>query len=168
MVGICLKLLSQTAAIIILVVLTCFGAFSQTDSGDKNLAQQIEKLEQARLDAYLHLDTKTLDRLMTDDYTSVYANGEIVTRATELAGVKSAPAGSLSAFSANIDQLSVQSLGNGAVLKGRLTVKGKIEWSEKSMDLNTSFRYTAVYVKTRGSWQISFSQFTAIEPETDK
>ena len=166
--GISLKLLSETAAVIILVVLTPFGAFSQTDSGDKNLAQQIEKLEQSRLDAYLHLDAKTLDRLMTDDYTSVYANGEIVTRATELAGVKSAPAGSLSAFTANIDQLSVQPFGNAAVLKGRLTLKGKLAWAEKNIDLNASFRYTAIYVKTRDSWQISFSQFTAIEPETDK
>jgi hypothetical protein len=167
-VEICLKLLSKTAAIIILVVLTCFGASSQTDRADKNLAQQIEKLEQTRLDAYLHLDARTLDRLMTDDYTSVYANGEIGTRATELAGVKSAPAGSLSAFTANIDKLSVQSLGNAAVLKGRLTLKGKLVWSEKNIDLNASFRYTAIYVKIRDSWQISFSQFTAIEPETDK
>lgn len=70
---------------------TSFSLLAQNRE-DKNVEQQIKKLEQARLDAYLHLDAKALERLMTDDYVSVYANGEMVSKSRELEGIKAAPA----------------------------------------------------------------------------
>lgn len=153
---------------LLLAVASFSPALAQIRGGDKNVEQQIKRLEQARLDAYLHLDAKALDHLMSNDYTSIYANGEIVTKARELEGIKAAPAGTLSSVTASIDQLFVKSYGNAAVLRGILAVKGKIDWSQKDIDINASFRYTAIYVKMQDSWRITFSQFTAIEPASDK
>jgi ketosteroid isomerase-like protein len=164
----CLNCLKQTATILIFAVAICSAALAQVSSEEKNVEQQIKKLEQARLDAYLHLDAKALNHLMSNDYTSIYANGEVVTKARELDGIKAAPAGTLSSITASIDQLFVRSYGNAAVLRGILTVKGKIDWSQKDIDINASFRYTAIYVKMQDSWRITFSQFTAIEPVSDK
>src|SRR5215471_18423614 len=107
-----LDYLKQTAAISIFAVTICGPALAQVRNEDKNVEQQIKKLEQARLDAYLHLDAKALERLMADDYVSVYANGEMVSKSRELEGIKAAPAGSLSSVTAGIDQLSVRSYGN--------------------------------------------------------
>ena len=129
--------------------------------------QEIEKLERQRLDAYLKLDASALNRIMSDDYTSVYSNGQVITKAQELKGLRSASPDALSHLSATIDQLSVRHFGTSAVLSGTLTIKGTLVWFEKETTINAAFRYTAVYAKKPRQWQIVFSQFTSIEPPSD-
>lgn len=126
--------------------------------------QEIERLEQQRLNAYLKLDASALERIMSNNYMSVYANGEVVTKAQELESIKSAPAGVLSNLSATIDQLSVHHFGTSAVLRGTLTIKGIVVWFQKDLKIDASFRYTAVYIKQRNVWQIVASQYTHIAP----
>jgi hypothetical protein len=133
----------------------------------RNAEREIEKLERQRLDAYLKLDRPALDRIMSDSYTSVYANGEVVTKAQELEGIKAATADALSKVSATIDQLSVRHFGTAAVLSGMLTIKGAVVWSEKEIRVNAVFRYTAVYVKNLRHWQIVSSQYTQINPDDE-
>ena len=126
-----------------------FGQSSKTrHARSANAEQEIKKLEQERLSAYLHLDLSSLERIMSDDYRSIYADGQIVTKSQEMQGIKSAPVGMLSSLAAKIDELSVRLFGTTALLSGRLTIKGKIVWSEKDIDINAACRYTAVYVKT--------------------
>jgi len=130
--------------------------------------QEIEKLERQRFNAYLKLDASTLERIMSSDYASVCADGQVVTKAQELEGIKSAPAGALSSLSATIDQLSVRQFGLSAVLNGTLIVKGKIDWFQKPININATFRYTAVYVKKQGRWRVVASQFTRMDESADK
>jgi hypothetical protein len=166
------KSLSRLFKLIILVsisVLMSSVAFAQPGQHRQKLKirkaeQEIEKLERQRFDAYLKLDGSALDRIMSDTYTSVYANGQVVTKAQELESIKSAPAGVLSNLSAMIDQLSVRNFGTSAVLSGILTIKGAIVLFDKETKINAAFRYTAVYVKKLGQWQIVASQYTHIGP----
>src|SRR6266852_7522334 len=106
-------------------------AMAQSRDDGNSVEQQIKKLEQERLNAYLHLDSSALDRIMSNDYTSVYADGQIVTKSQEIQGIKSAPAGVLSSLTARIDQLSVRPFGTSALLIGRVIIKGTIPWSQK-------------------------------------
>jgi ketosteroid isomerase-like protein len=160
--------INQVSLITAFVLVLFAPTFAQRSASRNSAEQEIKKLESARLAAYLKLDAAALDRLMTDDYKSVYANGEIVTKSTEIDGIKAASAGTLSSFSANIDQLAVRTYEKIAILTGRLRIKGKVVWSEKDIDLDSSFRYTAVYVKTQNSWRITFSQFTGIDSSAEK
>ena len=105
---------------------------------------------------------------MSNDYTSVYADGQIVTKSTEIAGLKAASASMLSSVKVGIDQLSVRPYEKVAIVTGRLTIKGKIGWSQKDVDIDSSFRYTDVYAKDQLSWRVTFSQFTRIDPSSEK
>jgi hypothetical protein len=65
------------------IALTWTLAFAQrVQKGSTQLSspeQEIERLERQRFNAYLKLDASALDRIMSDNYTSVYANGQVVT-----------------------------------------------------------------------------------------
>src|SRR5438132_773592 len=124
---------------------------------------KIKKLEQERLNAYLKLDVLELERIMSADYNSVYADGEVMTRADELKSMRSAPPNVLSSLNANIDEVTVRQFGLSAVLTGRLVIKGTVHWFEKDVKIDAAFRYTAVYVKSFGHWRIVSSQFTKID-----
>src|SRR5436190_5274202 len=135
--------INRLAAIITFVLMLFSPTPGQNSESQNTIEQKIKELERARFNAYLKLDVAALDRLMSDDYTSIYANGQIVAKSTEIQGMKTVSAGMLSSVSANIDQLSVHAYGKVAILTGRLTVKGKLVWSQKDIDVNSSFRYTA-------------------------
>ncbi len=165
-------LMKPVTKLIVIMAVTSSFAFGQSSktrhAKSDNAAQEIKKLEQERLNAYLQLNSSALERIMSDDYTSVYANGEVVTKSQEIEGIRSAPNGVLSSLSAKIDQLSVRHFETSAVLIGKLIVKGKINWSEKDLNINAAFRYTAVYVKKRGRWRVVTSQFTKIDETVEK
>ena len=151
----------------LLMALGCSVASAQVRhtrrAGNQNADSTIKKLEQERLNAYLKLDVPALERIMSGDYTSVYADGEVMTRADELKSMRSAPPNILSSLNANIDEVTVRQFGLSAVLTGRLVIKGTVNWFEKDVKIDAAFRYTAVYVKSLGHWRIVSSQFTKID-----
>ncbi len=150
-------------SIVLVIASTLSSALAQSGNSGDSVEQEIKKLEQERFNAYLHLDSLALNRITSDDYTSIYADGQIVTKTQEMQGLKSAPAGILSSLTAKIDEVSVRPYGMTALLTGRLTISGKIVWSQKDIDINASFRYTATYVKRKNNWQVVACQFTKID-----
>ena len=152
--------------------LGCSVAFAQgsvnQSARNQRAEKEIEKLERARFNDYLKLDLLTLERITSNDYSSVYADGQVVTKKQELENIKSAPAGILSSLSANIDELSVRHFGTSAVLRGRLIIKGSIDWSGKTINIDAVFRYTAAYVKQFGRWRVVASQFTKMNQSVDE
>ena len=154
-----------------LIAIACSVTSAQVSkvrpAGSQSAENEIKKLELQRFNAYLKLDATALERIMADNYTSVYADGQVVTRAEELAGIHSAGATTLSSLNASIDQLSVKQFGLSAVLTGRLRVKGTINWFEKTINIDAAFRYTAIYVKRLGRWRVVASQFTKIDQGVD-
>ena len=88
--------------------ITLSSALAQNGNSGDSAEQEIKELEQERFNAYLHLDSLVLNRITSDDYTSIYADGQIVTKAQEMQGLKSAPAGILSSLTAKIDEVSVR------------------------------------------------------------
>ena len=160
--------IDRVSLIVAFILLLFSPTFAQRSDGRNTVEQEIKNLEYARLAAYLKLDAAALDRLMSDDYTSIYADGQIVTKSSEIEGIKAASASMLSSVRVNIDQLSVRTYEKIAILTGRLTIKGKIVWSQKDIDIDSSFRYTAVYAKNQHSWRVTFSQFTSIDSSSEK
>lgn len=100
-------------------------------------------------------DMKAYGRLVGDDY--VYTNQDAVVR-TKAQMVSAYDSGSLKYESAKFDEIKVHAYGDTAVVTGRNTTKGK----DNGKDFVGQFRYTRVYVKRQGRWQLVATQATRI------
>ena len=100
-------------------------------------------------------DMKAYGRLVSDDY--VYTNQDAVVR-TKAQMVSAYESGSIKYESAKFDEIKVHAYGDTAVVTGRSTQKMK----DNGKDISGQFRYTRVYVKRQGRWQLVATQSTRI------
>ena len=122
---------------------------------EQTLIEEVLQAEQAWVEAHRHLDLIAIDRLMGEDYTIIRPDGSVVGKAEALA---SYALGTREWESAESDQYQVRLYGETAVLIGR--------WRAKGVNAGQSFdytaRFTAVYVKQDGRWQLVADQSTPI------
>ncbi len=109
---------------------------------ESNLAAALEKS-----------DMVAYDRLIGDDYTFTTQDGVVRTKAEMIASYKS---GDLKYESLRFDDIKVRLYGNTAVVTGRSTAKAQ----DKGQDISGQYRYTRVYVKRHGRWQLVATQST--------
>ena len=100
-------------------------------------------------------DAKAYGRIVGDDY--VFTNQDAVIR-TKAQMVSAYASGSIKYESVKLDDLKVHAYGDMAVVTGRSTVKG----TDNGKDISGQFRYTRVYVKRQGTWQLVATQLTHI------
>jgi ketosteroid isomerase-like protein len=96
-----------------------------------------------------------LERISADDYNVTYSTGEVMTKAQEIAKLKSVPAGALKL---STEATKVRIYGDTAVLTGILNQNG----TDAGMPRNLRLRYTDVWVKRGGRWQVVAAQLTNI------
>lgn len=121
------------------------------DSVEKAVMQMEEDLRVAITKG----DAKAYARIVGDDY--VFTNQDAVVR-TKAQMVSAYESGSIKYESSKFDEIKVQAYGDTAVVTGRQTVKGQ----DGGKDLSGQFRYTRVYVKRDGRWQLVATQVTRI------
>src|SRR6266478_1663710 len=112
-----------------------------------SVEQAVMQMEEELRAAIAKSDTKTYGRLVGDDY--VFTNQDAVVR-TKAQMVSAYDSGSLKYESAKFDEIKVHAYGDTAVVTGRNTAKGK----DNGKDIGGQFRYTRVYVKRQGTWQL--------------
>jgi len=61
----------------------------------------------------------------------------------------------------NIDEMKVRVYGDTAVVTGQSTVKGIF----KTQDISGKYRWTDVFVKRDGKWQIVNAQLTPVQAQ---
>jgi ketosteroid isomerase-like protein len=120
-----------------------------------SVEQAVMQLEEDLRVAIMKGDMKTYGRLVGDDY--VYTNQDAVIR-TKAQMVSAYDSGSIKYESAKFDEIKVYAYGDTAVVTGRNTAKGQ----DNGKDFSGQFRYTRVYVKRQGKWQIVATQATRI------
>jgi len=120
-----------------------------------NVEQAVMQLEEELRVAITKGDMKAYGRLVGDDY--VYTNQDAVVR-TKAQMVSAYDSGSLKYESAKFDEIKVHAYKDTAVVTGRNTAKGK----DNGKDFVGQFRYTRVYVKRQGTWQLVATQATRI------
>lgn len=126
--------------------------FSQ--KGD-SVEQAVMQMEEALRVAVTKGDMKAYGRIVGDDY--VFTNQDAVVR-TKAQVMSAYDSGSLKYESIKFDEIKVHAYGDTAVLTGRSTQTGK----DNGKDIAGQFRYTRVYVKRQGRWQIVATQSTRI------
>ncbi|MFP5264994.1 MAG: DUF4440 domain-containing protein [Blastocatellia bacterium] len=124
-------------------------------AGPSAAEQELLKVERAWLDAYLNRDAAAMEQIESDDFTITHADGRVITRAEEIANLKKAPAGD-SSVSFSTENTRVRLYGDTAILTGVFVYKSK-DSTERS-------RYTDVYVKRNGRWQVVASHLTRLAP----
>ena len=138
-------------------------ALGQMTSKKANYAnQQADSVEQAvtQLEEELRVaiskrDMKAYARIVGDDY--VFTNQDAVIR-TKAQMVSAYDAGSIKYESVMFDEIKVHAYGDTAVVTGRTTQKMK----DNDKDITGQFRYTRVYVKRQGKWQLVATHSTRI------
>jgi peptidylprolyl isomerase len=171
--------------VVLLAALTVAPALSQTRTRRARQAprkvepaeveKELKDLERRWLDAYAKHDAQALERIEADDFTITYPDGKVLTKADEIENLKKAP-GTTSGYaswfqpSASLKSLpaeasrtthtedtKVRLYGDVAILTGRFVVTLGPDGPTTSES-----RYTDVYAKRQGRWQVVASQLTGI------
>lgn len=135
-------------------------ALAQTDkSSSKPSAeteQAIMKIEQDLTNAVMKADVATAGPMVADGFFFTAPDGMTSSKTEFLADLKS---GDLKIESSTIKDMKVQAADDGmAVATYRTTDKG----SYKGKDISGEYRWTDVFVKRDGRWQLTVGQGTPI------
>jgi ketosteroid isomerase-like protein len=120
--------------------------------------KELLTLEREWLDAYLKADAVALGRIEADDFTITYPNGVVVTKAQEVESLKAHKPRTDGSLELSTEETKVRFYGDTAVLTGIFIQKERMKAEERV----TRERYTDVWVKQNGNWQVVASQLTKI------
>jgi ketosteroid isomerase-like protein len=115
---------------------------------------QIEALEKQWQQAVLAADVVTMDKLLSDDYLGIQANGEVVTKAQQLDHMRN--------HQFVIDKLDtsdvkIKLINNVAIVTSLAQVTGVVDGDH----LQGSYRYTRIYQHLlSGAWKVTNFEVT--------
>lgn len=118
---------------------------------DEFAIQEVIQTEREWVEAHRRLNLATLERIMADDYTHIQTDGSVIGKEEDLASYQT---GTRHWEFAESDQYDVRMYGDTAILIGR--------WRARGVNAGQRFdyiaRFTAVYVKRKGHWQMVLTQ----------
>ena len=117
---------------------------AQTQAG--SVEQELIKLETEWSNAWVKPDIAFLDQILADDWVFTDPDGNVLTKAQDIAAIKS---GEYVFTSAVADEMKVRVYGNAAVVSGRFTAKETL----KGKDVSGQVRFTDTFIKRAGRWQ---------------
>lgn len=115
------------------------------------------KMEHDGLAALLKKDVAAFGRIFADDAVLIPPDGTTQTKSQLVADVKS---GDLVFESSEMSDMKVRAYGDAAVVTYVTNDKGKY----KGQDISGHYRWTDVFVRSGGTWQIVAGQGTPIQP----
>ncbi len=118
--------------------------------------RELRRLVAAWDAALARRDTKTLERILSDDFTFTGMDGRMVERAKYLVGFRTSTAVYDLVTSSDV---VVRLYGNTAIVAAYGEAKGK----SGDEPFNVQYRYTDVWVKRRGQWQAVATQVTRVQ-----
>ena len=124
-------------------------------AGSETAESEIAQLEQQRFAAMQAADTATLDRLLSPDLTYTHSSGKLETKPVFLGGIRS---GALKYKTVAPEGIAVRVYDSAAVVTGRCHFQ--VEADGRQLDLQV--RFTDVYVKRGGAWQLVAWQSTRL------
>jgi ketosteroid isomerase-like protein len=146
-------------AVAVLTITAIPITFAQAkDSGKKqsgSVEQTLANTEQEIVDAVVKRDTSVFEKYFADSSLFTDPGGIVMDKAQTIADFKS---GNLKIESSKLDDMKVHVYGNSAVVTYGTTDKG----SYKGKDISGNYRWTDVFVKRNGRWQIVAGQGTRV------
>lgn len=133
---------------IVLTLICCNAVFSQTD--EKGIVLGVER---STANAFTKHDIPFLTAVFTEDASITSATGELVSKQQMLQSVPNIN-------SVTVSDLKVRVEGYIAIVTGVATETGK---DSHGGAYSTRSRFTDVFEKNKGNWQIIASQATAMQ-----
>lgn len=140
-----------------LVSFTFAGAQTTKSS---ELEQQFTRLQRAQDDAEGKKDAAALDRIFSDDFIFIAANGGIHDKQKFLAEVK-ADTEPVPDETLSYEDFKVRSYGKTALVNYLLVVNGKDKDGKAAI---SRYRMSAVWVKQKGNWRLANIHATRVRP----
>ena len=144
-----------------LISVTLTFASAQTESKKTSdlskIEQQILQLEKEGREAAVKNDVEANNRLLADNWMNTNANGTVTTKAKLMELIKS---GLFKISSIEDDDVMVRIYGDSAVVTGRATSK---RIGQDGAVVTGQVRFTRVYAKIDGRWQVIAAQSTPIK-----
>ena len=141
-----------------LALLICLLAISVTETllAQSSTEKEVLQFEREACKAFVDADAAALERVLTDDFTLTLSNGEVSTRANEIAELRSGKV-HYDVFE-NYD-MKVRLYGDSAaVVTGRTKLKGV--YDGKTVDKIVQF--TDTLVKQNGQWRLAAGHVSAV------
>ena len=147
---------------LLIAIATSGGVLAQnskpaTWTQDATTAEQIKKLEHDRIQAGVRKDVAYVAAATADEYVQIDWDGKVLDKTATLARIKSS---NIQLQSNTLDEINVRVYGDTAVVTGLATRKGLMD----GKDISTGIRYTRVYTKRDGRWQVVQFQQTRVTP----
>ncbi len=148
--------------VVCLLVTTSILAFGQANkSGATSVEQAVMQMERdwsqiGMNKDDLDKDTKTMDRVMADDWIGLDFQGTARTKAQAIATLKS---GSSPTQSIELGPMKVRVFGSTAIVTGSDTEKS----TYKGKDSSGKYVWTDVFVNRNGRWQAVASETTKVQ-----
>ena len=147
----------RTLLIAVVILAAMSIALGQRQSAKRDqtrkFEQTIRRLDDERIQAQVHADAATLDRIYADDFIGVGPSGTVRTKPQVLADFTS---GDLKFQSITTEEVQVRVYGNTAVETGRSTMTGQ----DKGKDVPRDTRFTRVWVKQQGRWRLVANHYS--------
>ena len=155
-----MKRMLAVAAMTIAASYLAFGQMTGKKANYSNqkgdsVEQAVMQMEEDLRVAITKGDAKAYGRIVGDDYVFTTQDAVIRTKAQMVTAYDS---GSIKYESVKFEELKVYPYGDMAVVTGRSTVKGQ----DGGKDISGQTRYTRVYVKRQGKWQLVATQLTRV------
>ena len=162
--------MKRILALAVMVITASAIALSQTPdkpatqekpAGEKvaassSVEQALMQIEQELTDTLIKGDPSASERYIADTFTFTAPDGMVSTKAQGIADLKS---GALKIGSSKIEDMKVLVYGDTAVVTYRTTDKG----TYKGRDISGQYRWTDVFVKQKGKWELVSGQGTPIQ-----
>jgi len=130
----------------------------KTPAAAASVEQTLINMEREWSDALVKRDASAVERLLASDYRSTSSTGKVTDKAAAIEDLKSTD----SAIEAStLDDLAVRVFGTVAIVTGRDTLKVR---SKRGVSTRQG-RFTDVFVKRLGRWQIVASHFSNVVEE---
>lgn len=154
------------SAILILLTVFIVAAVAQTKAGQADKKSKVEaelmQLERDIGDANIKRDKAFFERIEAEEFIFTDSSGGLTNKAQDVASLDSPP-GAFKLVSYVPDEMTVHVYGDTAVVTGRVTTEGR----NADRAVTSRSRFTDVFVKRQGRWQIVAGHSSRIR-ETDK
>ena len=149
------RIILITALILVIQALGIAQSDNRKKGETSAVEQEILKLEEVSRQATLKNDAVELDRLLADSWMNTNAIGTVTTKAQLMELLKSSP---FKFVSIENDDVKVRVYGDSAVVTGR----SKSVRIRDNAEVTGQVRFTRVYAKQQGHWQVVAAQSTPI------
>lgn len=146
-----MKALTSLFTALLTTALMLFAGGAAADGAE----QELIKIENAWNDALIKRDGAFLKQLYADEYTYTDSTGKVFDKKTDIADSVS---GKWQIDSARHGDVKVRVYGDVAVVTGLNTLAGRYEGA----DISGPRRFTDVFLKRDGRWQVVASQTTKV------